>query len=96
MGAKTTYSTYDATFGLLWLEKHEPTIGYKAKTAKFEKCQCGDTGRIERQELSLRAMSPFHWRGPDSVLLAMVEISPKGEAKIPKEYKSFAKMFEEA
>jgi hypothetical protein len=41
----TKTSTYDATFGLPWLEKHEPTIGYRDKTVKFEKCDCDD--RIE-------------------------------------------------
>jgi sugar (pentulose or hexulose) kinase len=28
----TKTSIYDATFRLLWLEKHEPDIAYKART----------------------------------------------------------------
>jgi hypothetical protein len=30
-------SIYNATFGLLWLEKHKPDIVYKARTIQFKK-----------------------------------------------------------
>lgn len=93
----TKTSTYDATFGLPWLEKHEPTIRYKSKTVKFENCDCNRTERVEVQEISLKAMTAFHKRDPDAVYLAMIEVGPEGtKVQIPSEYKNFAHLFAEA
>jgi hypothetical protein len=32
--------TYNTTFGLLWLKKHDPRISYKKRIIKFENCEC--------------------------------------------------------
>jgi hypothetical protein len=32
--------TYNITFGLLWLKKHDPRISYKKRVIKFENCEC--------------------------------------------------------
>jgi hypothetical protein len=31
--------TYNITFGLLWLKKHNPKISYRKKVIKFENCE---------------------------------------------------------
>ena len=91
----TKTSSYDATFGLPWLEKHEPTIAYRNKTIRFDKCECKQSG-VEICELSLKAMSAFYRRDPDSVLFALIEVAPDGEAfQVPREYRSFRKLFED-
>jgi hypothetical protein len=36
----TETSTYNVTFGLLWLKKHDPRISYKKRVIKFENCEC--------------------------------------------------------
>ena len=42
-------------------------------------------------------MSAFYSRDPDSVLFALIEVAPDGEAfQVPREYRSFRKLFEDA
>jgi hypothetical protein len=36
----TETSTYNTTFGLLWLKKHDPRISYKKRVIKFKNCEC--------------------------------------------------------
>jgi hypothetical protein len=32
--------TYNITFGLSWLKKHDPKISYRKRIIKFENCEC--------------------------------------------------------
>jgi hypothetical protein len=95
----TETSTYDATFGLPWLEKHEPDIAYKARTIQFDKCSCNSgTSAVEILPVSLAAMAAYQRRDPNSVLFALMTIPAKesGAVEIPSEYRGFQHLFEEA
>ena len=39
-------STYNVTFGLPWLKKHDPRISYKKRIIKFENCECQSKSEI--------------------------------------------------
>jgi len=91
----TETSTYDATFGLPWLEKHDPRISYRKGVIKFENCECQPTTEI--QEISLKAMAAFYKRDPNSVVLAMVSLEKGPDEFEPplKEYRRFKPLFQE-
>ena len=63
----TKTSIYDAVFRLPWLEKHEPTIGYKERTIRFIGCACEGKKRqrIEILPVSLSAMSAYYRQNPE-------------------------------
>jgi hypothetical protein len=86
--------TYDATFGLPWLKKHDPRISYRKGVIKFENCECQPTTEI--QEISLKAMAAFYKRDPDSVVLAMVSMEKGPDEFEPplKEYRRFKPLFQ--
>jgi hypothetical protein len=52
-------STYDAVLGLLWLEKHNPTINYKDRIMVLDGCGCKLIKDIDIEEVSVRAMNAY-------------------------------------
>jgi RNase H-like domain found in reverse transcriptase/Reverse transcriptase (RNA-dependent DNA polymerase)/Integrase zinc binding domain/Chromo (CHRromatin Organisation MOdifier) domain len=92
----TVTSSYDAVFGLPWLEKHNPTIGFRTRTIRFNGCGC--MGRKERTKIvpvSLNAMGAYWKQDPDSVVFATIKVGNEGDVEIPSEYANFAKLFKE-
>jgi hypothetical protein len=53
-------SIYNVIFGLLWLEKHEPDIAYKAKTIRFNKYSYNSgISAVKILPVSLAAMAAY-------------------------------------
>jgi hypothetical protein len=52
-------STYDAVLGLLWLEKHNPTINYRERTMVFNDCGCRPTKDTDIKEILVRVMNAY-------------------------------------
>jgi hypothetical protein len=52
-------STYDAVLGLLWLEKHNPTINYRDRIIVFNSYDCKLTKNTDIEEVSVRAMNAY-------------------------------------
>jgi hypothetical protein len=91
----TETSTYNATFGLLWLKKHNSRINYKKGVIKFKNCECQSTTEI--QKIFLKVMAAFYKRDPNSVILTMIFIE-KGPDKFElllKKYRRFKPLFQE-
>jgi hypothetical protein len=91
-------SIYNATFRLLWLEKHEPDIAYKARTIQFDKYSYNlETSTVEILLVSLAAIAVYQRRDPNLVLFALITVSAKeSEAiKIPFKYREFQHLFKE-
>ena len=72
-------SVYNATVGLLWLEKYNLTIDYAEREMVFNKCTCSKPREKEEtyrepeiEEISMAAMTREYRRNPDSVYLAML------------------------
>jgi hypothetical protein len=58
--------------GLLWLEKHNPTINYKNRIMVFDNCGCRPIRDIDVKEVLVRAMKAYFRQDPDQVYLAMI------------------------
>jgi hypothetical protein len=94
----TETSIYDATFGLPWLERHEPDIAYKAKTIQFNKYYCSlKTSAVKIMPVSLAAMAVYRRQDPNLVIFALMTVPAKGETavKILTKYRGFQHLFEE-
>jgi hypothetical protein len=94
----TETSIYNATFRLLWLEKHEPDIVYKARTIQFDKCSYNsETSVIKILSVSLAAIAAYQRKDPNSVLFALITVFAKElkAVKIPLKYRGFQYLFEE-
>jgi hypothetical protein len=88
----TETSIYNAIFGLLWLEKHESDIAYKARTIQFDKYSYNlETSVVEILPVSLAAMTAYQRRDPNSILFTLITVPAKesGAVKIPLEYRGF-------
>jgi hypothetical protein len=74
----TETSTYDAIFGLLWLEKHKPDIVYKVRTIQFDKYSYNsEISAIEILLVSLAAIAVYQRKDPNSVLFTLITIPAK-------------------
>jgi hypothetical protein len=90
----TKTSTYNATFGLPWLKKHNPRISYKKRIIKFKNCEY--QSKPEIHEIFLKAIVTFYKRDPNSIILIMV-LMEKGPDKFKppfKEYRRFRPLFQ--
>ena len=90
----TEISTYDITFGLLWLKKHDPRINYKKGVIKFKNCEYQPKPEI--QKIFLKVITAFYKRDPNSVVLAIVlmEKGPDKFKPLLKEYRRFRPLFQ--
>jgi hypothetical protein len=71
-------STYDAIFGLLWLEKYKPDIAYKARTIQFDKCSYNlKISAIKILSVFLAAMAVYQRKDPNSMLFTLVTVPAK-------------------
>jgi hypothetical protein len=87
-------STYNITFGLPWLKKHDPKISYKKEVIKFENCDCQPKSEI--QEISLKAITAFYKKDPNSVILTIISIEKGFNEFKPlfKKYRRFKPLFQ--
>ena len=72
-------SAYNATVGLLWLKKYNPTIDYAKREMVFNKCTCSRPKEREEtyeeseiKKISMAAITRKYRENPDSVYLAML------------------------
>jgi hypothetical protein len=86
-------STYNTTFGLPWLKKHDPRINYKKRIIKFENCECQP--KLKIQKISLRVMAAFYKKDPNSVILAIIFIEKRPDKfkLLFKKYRRFKSLF---
>jgi hypothetical protein len=70
----TRTNTYDAVLGLLWLEKHNPTINYKKRTMSFNGYGCKPKKNIDIEKVLMRAINAYYRQDPEQVYLAMVTV----------------------
>jgi hypothetical protein len=85
--------TYNTTFGLPWLKKHNPKINYKKRVIKFKNCEYQPKPEI--QKISLKTITAFYKRDPNSVILVIISIE-KGSDKFElslKKYRRFKPLF---
>jgi hypothetical protein len=71
-----TTQGYDITLGLLWLTEYNLTIDYSDRLMRFDNCMHDkkkDT-KVKLEEISLKAISMYYHRNPDSVVLIMVNL----------------------
>jgi hypothetical protein len=52
-------NTYDAVLGLLWLEKHNPTINYRDRIMVFDGYGCKLIKNTDIEEVSVRAINAY-------------------------------------
>jgi hypothetical protein len=91
-------SIYNVIFRLLWLEKHEPNIAYKARTIQFDKCSYNlETSAVKIFPVFLAAMTAYQRRDPNSVLFILIIVFAKElrAVKISFKYREFKYLFEE-
>jgi hypothetical protein len=55
----TRINTYDAVLGLLWLEKHNPTINYKNRIMIFNGCGCKPTRNTDIKKMLVRVINAY-------------------------------------
>jgi hypothetical protein len=90
-------NTYNATFKLLWLKKHEPDIAYKTRTIRFDKCSYNlKTSAVKILPIFLATIAAYQRKDPNLVLFALITVPAKeSEAiKIPLKYRGFQYLFE--
>jgi hypothetical protein len=56
----TKTNTYDAVFGLPWLELYKPAIRYKERTIRFIDCEYERRQKTEILPVSLSAISAYY------------------------------------
>jgi hypothetical protein len=90
----TEIAAYDITFELSWLKKHDPDISYRKAIIKFRNYKC--ILKVEIQEISLKAITVFYRRDPNSVIFVIVLMENElNEFKsLFKEYARFKPLFQ--